>query len=61
MRRLVLWMLIVGGCGAPPAGELELVGLADGGVCVVCEGEDGAQFADSTLAWQSITCSRACP
>lgn len=60
MKRLALWLLLAG-CGASPASELQLIGLADGGVCVVCEGEDGAQFADSTLAWQPVSCSRACP
>jgi hypothetical protein len=61
VKRLALWLLLAAECGPSPASELHLVGLADGGVCVTCEGEDGAQFAVSTLAWQPVTCSRACP
>jgi hypothetical protein len=62
MRALLLVVVVLlPGCGPAEELEAEALGIVDAGACVPCEGEDGAQFAESTLAWQPIRCSRTCP
>ena len=61
MRCLVV-VVVLSACG--PAREFEafrVAPAADAGACVPCEGEDGAQFAESTLSWAPVTCQPTCP
>lgn len=55
-------VLMLSSCGGDvvPAVYQPDASIPDAG-CVQCEGEDGAQFAESTLEWAPVTCSRTCP